>query len=104
MTADQLKAVINANGGPECVLALVFDNSIVIQYSDDDIFQIGNIKTVGGLDIYEHHGTIRSESTKKLDLKVTNIHPLECLQAIQFVETPQKRKDADFTELTCLHG
>ena len=104
MTASELKGIINEMGGYDNVFAFIFDNQMIVVFHKNDPLKEEDITTIGGVDVLKHVGYLRSKSTKKYNTRITNIHPLEYLQAIQFADDAYKRDDIDFTERIDLHS
>lgn len=94
MTKSELTALVNAYGA-ENVISIVFDNALIINFLDDNRFDISCIKTVGGVDIIELKTTkMRSKKTGRYDIECTSIHPIDMIQCIGF--SPAKdRADVD---------
>ena len=104
MTAGELKSIIAAFGGYDNVFAFIFDNQMAIYFSKKDPLLEEDIKTIGGVDVFVHTSKLRSNSTKRLDNEMDNVHMLDCLQAIQFAKSAIKRDDVDFAEKSDLHS
>ena len=104
MTASELKSMINEMGGYDNVFSFIFDNQMCIYFSSEDPLLEEDITTLGGVDVFKHKAPIRSKSKKRYDNIMVNVHPLECLQGIQFAESALKRDDVDFTEKSDLHA
>lgn len=102
MTAETLKSLCADMGGYDNVMVLIFDNSITITFGPDQKFSEDMIVTIGGADYIKHKDMARGKRTKCYTTPIINIHPLECLQAVQFVTKPEDLGDVDITELTDL--
>lgn len=102
MTSQELKSLCTEMGGYDHVLLLVFDNAITITFGPTQKFSEDMIVTVGGVDYIKHSDTARGKASKCYTTPIINMHPLECLQAVQFVTKPDDLGDVDITELTDL--
>lgn len=104
MTKQEFIATVNANGGPECVLTIVLDNSMFIKYLDDKhiLNLTKDLVTINGVDYVKNYTMVddkRPEKRVRGQHRITTLHPMECIQGIQFVDTPEERTQLDRTNL-----
>ncbi|WP_304411297.1 hypothetical protein [Bacteroides acidifaciens] len=92
MTGAEMKAIITAKRAEGFeLLTIMFDNSLYANFINDDVFDINNIKTVGGVDCVEID-TLEFLSVVKSVPKIPMlaVQPVECVQSLMFVEKSRK--------------
>lgn len=97
MTKSEFISLVEANGGPECVLNVILDNSMIVRFIDDDhILNLDeDIKTIGGVDYILNYTTIedsRLERRNSTKHEITTYHPMEVIQGVQFIQSANERK------------
>lgn len=85
MEYEALMALIEDGGGFDNVVRLVFDNSIHINFCkspEETKLKKTDFVKFGGQWFYKELFVGRSIDTYEYDIKLTNYHPLECLQSV----------------------
>lgn len=103
MTKQEFTALVNANGGPECVWCVICDNSMIVRYFDDDhILDLDNdIVTIGGVDYIKNYTLIQDRRPEKrvtTSHEIVTFHPMEIIQGVQFISSASERPFLDKSE------
>lgn len=109
MTKNNFIELVNANGGPGCVLNVILDNSMIIRYIDNDhiLDLTKDVVTIGGVDYIKNYTYIedrRVEKRNTVDHLITTFHPMEIIQGIQFIGNKSERKHLDRTTMFDIYG
>lgn len=104
MTKNEFISAVSANGGPGCVLNVICDNQMIIRYLDDEhaLNLDKDLVTINGVDYIKNHTFVedsRPEKRCKFKHKITTLHPMEIIQGIQFVDTPDDKQYLDKSQL-----
>ena len=104
MTKNEFIAAVNANGGPDCVLNVILDNSMFVRYIDDKhILNLDeDIVTIGGRDYIKNYTVVednRPAKRKHVKHVITTLHPMECIQGIQFISSKDERNYLDKSQM-----
>ena len=104
MTKNEFISAVNANGGPECVLTVILDNSMFVKYLDDE--HVLNLEedlvTIDGVDYIKNYTVVDDrlpEKRRNNKHTITTLHPMNCIQGIQFVASKDERTSLDRTNL-----
>ncbi len=97
MSCSELKALIAANGGPDALYGLVFDNTMFVRFRKKNPFRESDLVSIGGVDYLVHESTFTRHSTKKLDVPMKTYYRMECLQQVIFYSNVEDQYDVDFT-------
>lgn len=93
MTGNELKAIVEAKRaeGQE-LLSIMFDNGLYSHFTKDahedvpdHVFDVNNIKSIGGVDCVEVKLSIRSQIIGNPNIEMTTVHPTDMIQALMFV-------------------
>lgn len=100
MSKENFIALVNALGGPECIVTIVLDNSMIIRYFDKDhtLDLDKDVKTIGGVDYIIEHTFVEDNRPEKRPLvkhEISSYHPMECIQCVNAVETEDDRLHLD---------
>lgn len=87
-----MKSVITAKRAEGLeLLTIMFDNSLYANFINDDVFDINNIKTIGGVDCVEIDVLSFLSVVKGVpSVPMVAVQPVECVQSLMFV--PKDRK------------
>lgn len=104
MTKIEFVSAVNANGGPECVLNVILDNSMFVRYLDDEhILNLDeDLVTIDGVDYIKNYTTVedsRPEKRRHVRHTITTLHPMECVQGIQFIDSKDERPYLDKSQM-----
>ena len=105
MTKTEFISLVNESGGPECVLAIILETAWTqIYYLDNEhTLDLDNdITTKGGVDYLKHYTTVydaRPEMRPLKEHKITTYHPIDSIQAVQFVESAEEKRHLDRSEM-----
>lgn len=104
MTKNQFIALVNANGGPECVLNVILDNAMFVRCIDNDhiINLEEDLVVIDGAEYIKNYTTIQDKRPeKRLHTKhvITTFHPMECIQGIQFISSKDEREQLDKSQM-----
>lgn len=97
MTKSEFTSLVNANGGPGCVLNVILDNSMIVRYLDDDhILNLNeDVVTIGGVDYIKNYTLIsdnRPDKRPNVVHPIVTYHPMEIIQGVQFIKSNDERK------------
>lgn len=100
MTKTEFVDLVNANGGPECVLTVICDNEVMIRYIDNEhILNLdADIVTIGGVDYIKHYSKIEDKRPEKRPTTkhvITTYHPMEIVQGVAFIQSAEERQFLD---------
>ena len=104
LTKSEFINAVNANGGPECVLNVILDNSMFVRYIDDEhILNLeSDLVTIGGVDYIKNYTVVednRPAKRKHVTHTITTLHPMECVQGIQFISSKDERNYLDKSQM-----
>lgn len=104
MTKSEFIAAVNANGGPDLVLNVILDNSMFVRYLDDEhmLNLDEDLVTFDGVDYIKNYTVVednRPEKRKHVKHVITTLHPMECVQGIQFISSKDERKYLDKSQI-----
>lgn len=100
MTKNQFISLVNNVGGPECILNVILDNSMIVRFIDDEhILNLDeDIVTIDGVDYIKNYTTIednRAHMSPRVKHNITTYHPLEIVQGVQVLESADERRYLD---------
>lgn len=96
MTKNEFISLVEANGGAECVLNVILDNSMIVRFIDNEhiLSLTEDIVTIGGVDYIINRTYIednRVEKRNRVQHEVTTYHPMEIIQGVQFIQSADER-------------
>lgn len=102
MTKQVFTEIVNAHGGPEQIISLVFDNDKIENFVNEKRFSMDQVKTYGDVDVIELPKALRHKELGDYSISTTTVHKLECLQCIGFVDDHALRDKVDSSQF--VHG
>ena len=109
MTKQEFIALVNNVGGPEVILNVILDNSMIVRFIDDDhILNLEeDIVTIGGVDYIKNYTFIednRPEKCSTVKHQVVTYHPMEIIQGVQVIGSKEERKFLDRSMMFDVYG
>lgn len=101
MNKQAFTEVVDAHGGPDQIISLVFDNDKIENFINEKRFSMDMVKTYGGVDFIELPKALRHADKGDYSIKTTTVHKLECLQCIGFVDDAGLRSYVDSSQFIC---
>lgn len=97
MTKIEFMSMVNANGGPDKLFCIIFDNDYRIRFTEDHPFKESMMVTYGETDFIVRDLVVARKSTHRVELPVKTFYNMNGIQYVQFVNEVEDKKDIDPT-------
>lgn len=102
MTKAEFVSLVNAVGGPEHILNVICDNSMIVRFYDDNhILDLDeDLVTIDGVDYIKNYTEAedsRPHKRSEIVHKITTYHPMEIIQGVQVLDDPKERQFLDMS-------
>lgn len=96
MSTAQIKEIMNKHGGPESVIAFIFDNEYAHYFvGNDKVFSEDMLVTMGGVETIKLDAKLNSAKTGMNDIPITVYKPVEDIQGMLVVNNLSDKENID---------